>query len=122
MVLVVLAVFITCWLPLQTLHLIFELFPSAREDYTYNSFSYNLFVTSISIFLWLSMAHSCFNPIIYCLMNEKFKIDMRKIVLRYLPFLSLNSTHSTIPTYTMYTMRLPLQKHQTKPTSHRQPC
>lgn len=33
---------------------------------------------------WLAMSHACYNPIIYCWMNSRFRMSF-KYVLRWLP-------------------------------------
>ncbi|XP_058444189.1 RYamide receptor-like [Malaya genurostris] len=69
MITVVLA-FIISWLPFN----IFMLIPLDPE---WQPLPYLWF-----LFHWLAMSHSCYNPIIYCYMNEKFRQGFRHLLHR----------------------------------------
>ncbi|XP_055525569.1 RYamide receptor-like [Wyeomyia smithii] len=61
MMITVVLVFTVCWLPFN----IFMLIPLDPE--------WRLLPYLWFLFHWLAMSHSCYNPIIYCYMNEKFR-------------------------------------------------
>lgn len=79
MLIVVVVMFAIFWLPLQTFSLIMFIWPSVRQV-DYASTSYNIFVGTYFTFHWMSMAHSCLNPLIYCFMNPKFRKDLRDLI------------------------------------------
>lgn len=80
MLFVVVAMFVIMWLPLQTFSVIMFLFPNIRGGYQYQSLSYNIFVGTYFACHWLSMAHSCLNPLIYCFMNDNFRTDLQALI------------------------------------------
>lgn len=80
MLFVVVIMFAVMWLPLQTFSMIMFLFPDVRGGYQYQSFGYNIFIVSYFCCHWLSMAHSCLNPLIYCFMNDKFRTDLHELI------------------------------------------
>lgn len=82
MLFVVVIMFAVMWLPLQTFSMIMFLFPDVRGGYQYQSFGYNIFIVSYFCCHWLSMAHSCLNPLIYCFMNDKFRTDLHELICR----------------------------------------
>lgn len=79
MLIVVVVMFAIFWLPLQTFSLIAFIWPAVRQA-NYDSTSYNIFVGTYFTCHWLSMAHSCLNPLIYCFMNPKFRKDLRDLI------------------------------------------
>lgn len=79
MLIVVVVVFIVSWLPLQTFSMVIFLFPELRQDVEYQSLEYNIFVATYFVCHWLSMMHSCANPLIYCFMNDTFRDDLRDL-------------------------------------------
>ncbi|VVC32448.1 Neuropeptide Y receptor family,GPCR, rhodopsin-like, 7TM,G protein-coupled receptor, rhodopsin-like [Cinara cedri] len=74
MLVIVVGLFVLCWLPLQTYNVLQDIFPSI------NQFRY----INIVFFCcdWLAMSNSCYNPFIYGIYNEKFKREFR-IKLRH---------------------------------------
>lgn len=82
MLFVVMVVFVVSWLPLQTFSLIMYLNPNIRQGVEYRSMKYNILVTTYFAFHWLSMAHSCLNPMIYCFMNDKFRTDLKDLICK----------------------------------------
>uniref|UniRef100_A0A182PV00 G-protein coupled receptors family 1 profile domain-containing protein n=1 Tax=Anopheles epiroticus TaxID=199890 RepID=A0A182PV00_9DIPT len=61
MMVTVVIVFTICWLPFNFL-MIMKL-PSSWDLLPYFWFAFH----------WLAMSHSCYNPIIYCYMNARFR-------------------------------------------------
>lgn len=82
MLLVVVVLFAVFWLPLQTFSMIMFLYPDIRKGFEYQSVQYNIFIATYFTCHWLSMAHSCLNPLIYCFMNDKFRSELRALVCR----------------------------------------
>lgn len=80
MIFVVVIMFVIMWLPLQTFSFIVLLFPDIRNNYKYKSLNYNIFVGTYFVCHWLSVAHSCLNPLIYCFMNDNFRTDLEALV------------------------------------------
>lgn len=85
MLVVVVAVFALAWLPLQMFIIAMYHFPEARYldlNVDWGALKYKLFVVSYFIAHWLAMAHSCFNPLIYCFMNDKFRSELKDMLRR----------------------------------------
>ncbi|XP_026474921.1 tachykinin-like peptides receptor 99D [Ctenocephalides felis] len=70
MLVIVVALFALCWLPLQTYNLLQFAFPAVNE-YKYINI---VFFTCD----WLAMSNSCYNPFIYGIYNDKFKREFRR--------------------------------------------
>nr|XP_024217353.1 neuromedin-K receptor-like [Halyomorpha halys] len=70
MLVIVVALFAICWLPLQTYNVLQDIFPQI------NGYRY----INIIWFCcdWLAMSNSCYNPFIYGIYNEKFKIEFKQ--------------------------------------------
>uniref|UniRef100_A0A8D9ENJ9 Tachykinin-like peptides receptor 99D n=2 Tax=Cacopsylla melanoneura TaxID=428564 RepID=A0A8D9ENJ9_9HEMI len=69
MLVIVVALFVLCWLPLQTYNILQDIFPGI------NSYRYiNLIFFCCD---WLAMSNSCYNPFIYGIYNEKFKREFQ---------------------------------------------
>ncbi|RWS27986.1 neuropeptide Y receptor-like protein 2 [Leptotrombidium deliense] len=68
--------FTLCWLPFNTFIVVGDQYP---EIYVYSSILYVWFACH-----WLAMSHACYNPIIYCWMNSRFRSGF-KYVLRFMP-------------------------------------
>lgn len=80
MLFVVVILFAIFWLPLQTLSMILFLYPELRQDFEYQSTAYYMFVCTYFFSHWLSMSHSCLNPLVYCFMNDKFRSDLHDLL------------------------------------------
>ncbi|KAG6451894.1 RYamide receptor [Manduca sexta] len=70
MLVLVVALFALCWLPLQTYLLLMSFFPSINE--------YRYINVIFFCFDWLAMSNSCYNPFIYAIYNEKFKKEFKQ--------------------------------------------
>ncbi|XP_017082898.2 RYamide receptor [Drosophila eugracilis] len=73
MMLTVVIVFTICWLPFNILQLLLNDEEFARWD----PLPYVWFA-----FHWLAMSHSCYNPVIYCYMNARFRSGFLEIMHR----------------------------------------
>ncbi|CAG5040172.1 unnamed protein product [Parnassius apollo] len=70
MLVLVVALFALCWLPLQSYMLLQSFFPSINE--------YKYINVIFFCFDWLAMSNSCYNPFIYAIYNEKFKKEFKQ--------------------------------------------
>ncbi|CAH0725252.1 unnamed protein product, partial [Brenthis ino] len=79
MMLTVVAVFTVCWLPLN----IFIILWTAHEDDVewskWPGMPYVWFVAH-----WLAMSHCCYNPIIYCYMNVRYRSGFKQVLCKLL--------------------------------------
>ncbi|EDV30401.2 uncharacterized protein Dana_GF23269, isoform B [Drosophila ananassae] len=73
MMLTVVIVFTMCWLPFNILQLLLN----DEEFARWTPLPYVWFA-----FHWLAMSHSCYNPIIYCYMNARFRGGFLQIMYR----------------------------------------
>ncbi|CAL1263276.1 unnamed protein product [Larinioides sclopetarius] len=76
MMIVCVFVFTLCWLPFNSLMVVGDQYP---ELYNLPNIIYLWFACH-----WLAMSHACYNPAIYCWMNEKYRHGF-KMVFRWLP-------------------------------------
>ena len=76
MMITVVIIYAICWLPLHTVTLVGDQHPEI-----YNSSYMNLVWISCH---WLAMSNSCYNPVIYCWMNSKYRSGF-KYALRWCP-------------------------------------
>ncbi|GFU37116.1 tachykinin-like peptides receptor 99D [Nephila pilipes] len=76
MMIVCVFVFTLSWLPFNTLIVVGDQYP---ELYNVPNIMYVWFA-----FHWLAMSHACYNPAIYCWMNEKYRHGF-KMMFRWLP-------------------------------------
>ncbi|XP_073989813.1 RYamide receptor isoform X2 [Rhodnius prolixus] len=65
MMVTVVVVFTVCWLPFNMLLLIWEANPALSD---WHGLPYIYFALH-----WLAMSHSCYNPLIYCWLNARFR-------------------------------------------------
>ncbi|KAG8042693.1 hypothetical protein G9C98_005328 [Cotesia typhae] len=90
MLVIVVALFAICWLPLQTYNVLQYNYPEINE-YKYINIIWFCFD-------WLAMSNSCYNPFIYGIYNEKFKREFKQRC----PFTSRRwSTNHPIDSYDM---------------------
>ncbi|KAG8315405.1 neuropeptide Y receptor activity protein [Homalodisca vitripennis] len=72
MMVVVVVVFTVCWLPLNVLNLVWESNPSISS---WSGLPFLWFA-----FHWLAMSHTCYNPVIYCWMNSRFRAGFSTVL------------------------------------------
>ncbi|XP_050709646.1 tachykinin-like peptides receptor 99D isoform X2 [Eriocheir sinensis] len=70
MLFIVVALFAFCWAPLQSYHILQEIYPDINE---YRFINIIWFCCH-----WLAMSNSCCNPFIYAIYNEKYKREFRR--------------------------------------------
>ncbi|XP_046409661.1 RYamide receptor-like isoform X1 [Neodiprion fabricii] len=70
MLVIVVALFAVCWLPLQTYNVLQYTYPEINE---YRYINIIWFCCD-----WLAMSNSCYNPFIYGIYNEKFKREFQQ--------------------------------------------
>ena len=76
MMIIVVIIYALCWLPLHTITLVGD---SYETIYSY------LYIHIIwTACHWLAMSNSCYNPIVYCWMNSKYRQGFR-YALRFCP-------------------------------------
>ncbi|XP_055321235.1 RYamide receptor-like [Sitodiplosis mosellana] len=71
MMVTIVIVFSTCWLPFNVLVIL--LHNTALMQWEFIIYVW-------FIFHWLAMSHCCYNPIIYCYMNARFRIGFLQIL------------------------------------------
>ncbi|XP_049942745.1 tachykinin-like peptides receptor 99D [Schistocerca serialis cubense] len=69
MLVIVVALFALCWLPLQTYNLLQDIYPQING---YHYINIIWFCCD-----WLAMSNSCYNPFVYGIYNEKFQREFR---------------------------------------------
>ncbi|XP_066996188.1 RYamide receptor-like [Anabrus simplex] len=72
MMVTVVVVFTVCWLPFNILLITFDHDESIVE---WRGLPYLYFA-----FHWLAMSHSCYNPVIYCWMNARFRVGFCNVL------------------------------------------
>ncbi|KAJ8400064.1 hypothetical protein AAFF_G00401030 [Aldrovandia affinis] len=70
MMIVVVCTFATCWLPYHVYFLLDEFFPHLFEE---------MFIQQVYLaIMWLAMSSTMYNPIIYYLLNDRFRAGFRQ--------------------------------------------
>ncbi|KAK3849850.1 hypothetical protein Pcinc_043410 [Petrolisthes cinctipes] len=77
MTLTVVMVYSLCWLPFNTLMVILDFL----EAENYWPHTHHVWF----VFHWLAMSHACYNPLILCWMNTKFRQGYLRALYRLLP-------------------------------------
>ncbi|VDD88557.1 unnamed protein product [Enterobius vermicularis] len=74
----VVTVFMICWLPYQLYHALFDNLFDKFNEFKVSYYTY-------LIAYWLAMSAAAYNPFIYCLSNNRFRVGF-KYAFRWLPF------------------------------------
>ncbi|WAQ96123.1 TLR2-like protein, partial [Mya arenaria] len=80
MLVIVVAMFGICWLPLHAFILVLDFFPSVGETVSGSTLT-SLFISCH----WLAMSNSFANPIIYGFTNESFRADLVTLFYMWFP-------------------------------------
>ncbi|XP_075972005.1 RYamide receptor-like [Anticarsia gemmatalis] len=75
MMVTVVAVFTICWLPLNVFIVAWTVNGDDVEWSSWQGWPYVWFASH-----WLAMSHSCYNPIIYCYMNARYRRGFKQIL------------------------------------------
>ncbi|KAM3967223.1 neuropeptide receptor A22 [Aphomia sociella] len=75
MMVTVVAVFTICWLPLNVFIVLWTVNESNDEWTSWPGMPYVWFASH-----WLAMSHSCYNPIIYCYMNARYRRGFKQVL------------------------------------------
>lgn len=88
MLVTLVVVFALCWLPLHLFTLILDLAPQLLDKIKTQS-DERLFLGIYYFCHWLAMANSFANPIIYCFLNDSFRVSVLKRFFLW-PFFRVN--------------------------------
>ena len=69
MLIVVVVVFALCWMPLNVYQILTDFHPNV-EVFHYNS-------TVFFICHWIAISSTCYNPFVYCWLNENFRAEVK---------------------------------------------
>ncbi|XP_076842635.1 tachykinin receptor 1b isoform X2 [Brachyhypopomus gauderio] len=70
MMIVVVCTFAVCWLPFHVYFLVHEFLPHLFEE---------RFIQQVYLgIMWLAMSSTMYNPIIYCLLNDRFRVGFQR--------------------------------------------
>ncbi|XP_028026002.1 RYamide receptor-like [Bombyx mandarina] len=75
MMVTVVAVFVVCWLPLNMFIVLWTLHEGDEDWAVWPGMPYVWFASH-----WLAMSHSCYNPLIYCYMNAKYRHGFKQVL------------------------------------------
>ncbi|XP_062600807.1 G-protein coupled receptor 83-like isoform X1 [Saccostrea cucullata] len=68
----VVVVFALCWMPLNLYHILTDFHPNTSV-FQYNS-------TAFFVFHWIAISSTCYNPFVYCWMNESFRKEVKSCI------------------------------------------
>ncbi|KAJ0178894.1 hypothetical protein K1T71_005669 [Dendrolimus kikuchii] len=89
MMVTVVTVFTMCWLPLNIFIVLWTIHEADEEWSAWPGLPYLWFASH-----WLAMSHSCYNPIIYCYMNAKYRRGFEEVLNNLLCLKLKNTTRS----------------------------
>ena len=72
LLIIVVVVFALCWMPLNLYHILTDFHPDTSV-FRYNS-------TAFFVFHWIAISSTCYNPFVYCWMNESFRKEVKSRV------------------------------------------
>ncbi|XP_060569217.1 G-protein coupled receptor 83-like [Ruditapes philippinarum] len=71
MLMIVVIVFAICWMPLNLYHLLTDVHPDIE--------AFNYDTTAFFVCHWIALSSTCYNPFIYCWLNEAFRAEIRAV-------------------------------------------
>uniref|UniRef100_T1J5B0 G-protein coupled receptors family 1 profile domain-containing protein n=1 Tax=Strigamia maritima TaxID=126957 RepID=T1J5B0_STRMM len=74
MMIIVVIIFTICWLPMNTLIVV------ADQDDSIWRFEHIVYIWFMCH--WMAMSHGCYNPIIYCWMNARFREGFHHVLVK----------------------------------------
>ncbi|XP_023948794.1 RYamide receptor-like [Bicyclus anynana] len=80
MMVTVVVVFTVCWLPLNIFIILWTIHEKDEDWAMWAGMPYVWFISH-----WLAMSHCCYNPIIYCYMNTKYRRGFQQALENMLP-------------------------------------
>ncbi|CAH1794468.1 unnamed protein product [Owenia fusiformis] len=80
MMITVVIIYAICWLPLHTITILGDLQPSIWH----NQYMNVVWICSH----WFAMSNSCYNPLVYCWMNAKYRNGFKHVFRKCCPFLA----------------------------------
>ena len=88
MLMVVVILFAVCWLPLHLFNIILDFVPQLRNEDQPEASS--IVVAVYTTVHWVAMSNSFVNPIIYCFLNDSFRVRRRARIVSALLYCAVN--------------------------------
>lgn len=89
MLFMIVLLFLISWLPSRAMDLLMKLRPEMFDDIQYDSPGHHALNGLSLAFHWLSMAHGCCNPLVYCFMYDDFRHDLQTLLMGRKPEIHL---------------------------------